>query len=253
MEHRKRNIENKTWNRKERKRKVMEQIIQELFELQDKEYQAFHAKLIPNIEPERIIGVRTPALRKYAKEVAKRPEAETFLGELPHQYYEENNLHGFLLPLLYKDVEELLDRIDVFLPYVDNWATCDMMPAKTFRKNLPLVYERAKKWLKSEYTYEIRFGVVTLLGYFLDEAFEPEMLCLVADIRSEEYYIKMAVAWYFSVALVKQYDAALPYFLEPHLDLWTHNKAIQKATESYRITPETKDYLRSLKIKAKGR
>lgn len=227
----------------------MEQIVRELFELQDKEYRTFHAKLIPNIEPERIIGVRTPALRKYAKEVARRPEAKTFLGELPHRYYEENNLHGFLLPLLYKQVEELLDQMEIFLPYVDNWATCDMMPAKTFRKNLPLVYERVKKWLNSEYTYEVRFGIITLLGYFLDDAFEPEMLRLVADIRSEEYYIKMAVAWYFSIALVKQYDAAVLYSREPQLEPWTHNKAIQKATESCRITPETKDYLRSLKIK----
>lgn len=229
----------------------MEQIVQELLELQDKEYKAFHAKLIPNIEPERIIGVRTPVLRKYAKEVAKRPEAEAFLGELPHTYYEENNLHGFLLPLLYKDVETLLNQIDAFLPYVDNWATCDMMPAKTFQKNLPLVYERVKKWLNSEYTYEVRFGIVTLLGYFLDDAFEPEMLRLVADIKSEEYYIKMAVAWYFSIALVKQYDSTIPYFRQPCLNLWTHNKAIQKAIESCRIDAETKTYLRSLKIKGK--
>lgn len=234
------------------KRMAMEQIVQELLELQDIEYRAFHTKLIPNIEPERIIGVRTPALRKYAKNVAKRPEAGEFLKELPHYYYEENNLHGALLPLLYKDVAKLLDQLDVFLPYVDNWATCDLISPKVFKKDLPLVYERVKKWLKSEDTYVVRFGIVTLLGYFLDEAFLPEMLQLVADVQSEEYYIKMAAAWYFSVALVKQYDAALPYFTKPHLEPWTHNKAIQKAIESYRIDAERKAYLRSLKIKGKA-
>lgn len=230
----------------------MEQIVKELFELQDKEYRAFHARLIPNILPERIIGVRTPVLRTYAKEVGKRKEAEAFLQELPHYYYEENNLHGFLLPILYKEPKELLDRLDAFLPYVDNWATCDSMPSKVFKKNLPLVYERVKGWLKSEHTYAVRFGIVTLLGYFLDEAFEPEMLQLVASVQSEEYYIKMAVAWYFSMALVKQYDAALPYIREKKLAPWTHNKAIQKAIESYRIPKETKNYLRTLKIKNEG-
>lgn len=229
----------------------MEQIIQKLYALQDKEYLAFHTKLIPNIEPERIIGVRTPELRRYAREVAKSPMAGEFLLELPHRYYEENNLHGFLLPLLYKDIEELLDQLEIFLPYVDNWATCDMMVPKTFQKNRPLVYERVKKWLKSGHTYEVRFGIVTLLGHFLDDDFEEEMLRLVADVNSEEYYIKMAVAWYFSIALIKQYDAAIPYFREPQLAPWTHNKAIQKAIESYRIDQETKDFLRSLKIKIK--
>lgn len=229
----------------------MEQIVKELFELQDKEYQAFHTKLIPNIPPERIIGVRTPVLRKYAKEVGKRKEAKAFLSELPHYYYEENNLHGFLLSILYKEPEELLDRLDEFLPYVDNWATCDTMSPKAFKKNLPLVYERVKRWLKSEHIYAVRFGIVTLLGYFLDEAFEPEMLQLVAEVKSEDYYVKMAAAWYFSMALVKQYDAAIPYIREKKLAPWTHNKAIQKAIESYRIPKETKDYLRSLKIKTR--
>lgn len=227
----------------------MEQIVKELFELQDKEYQAFHAKLIPNVNPELVIGVRTPVLRKYAKEMAKRPEAVAFLEKLPHTYYEENNLHGFLLPLLFKNAEELLDQLDIFLPYVDNWATCDLMSPKVFKKNLPLVYDRIKKWLLSEYTYEVRFGIVTLLGFFLDYAFEPEMLRLVADVKSEEYYIKMASAWYFSIALIKQYDSTIPYFQKPQLEPWIHNKAIQKALESFRIDDEKKDYLRSLKIK----
>ncbi len=229
----------------------MEQIIKELFELQDKGHQAFHAKLIPNISPERIIGVRIPVLRKYAKEVGKRKEAGEFIKELPHYYYEENNLHGFLLPILYENLEELLDQLDKFLPYVDNWATCDTMPPKAFKKDLPLVYERVKQWLRSQHIYAVRFGIVTLLGYFLDDAFEPEMLELAASAASEDYYIKMAAAWYFSMALVKQYDAAIPYIKEKKLTPWIHNKTIQKAIESYCIPKETKDYLRSLKVKIK--
>lgn len=227
----------------------MEQITRDLFELQDEEYRKFHAKLMPTIDFDKIIGVRTPQLRKYAKQVSKEPYAKNFLKELPHTYYEENNLHSALINLLYKDLEELLEKVEEFLPYVDNWATCDMMSPKLFKKNLPLVYERVKKWIKSENTYTVRFGVVTLLGYFLDDVFEPEMLELVAGIKSEEYYINMAIAWYFSIALVKQYETTIPYFTTPKLDKWTHNKAIQKAIESRRISDETKDYLRTLKIK----
>jgi len=226
----------------------MENIIKELFALRDENYFKFHKKLIPNIPEERIIGVRTPELRAYAKKVAKRKEAYDFLQELPHAYYEENNLHGALLGLLYKDVETYLQEVEKFLPYIDNWATCDMMGPKVFKKNLPLVYEYVKKWIASGDTYTVRFGVVTLLGYFLDEAFEPEMLALVAGIDSEEYYIKMAVAWYFSMALVKQYDAAIPYLKNLVMEPWVHNKAIQKAIESRQIDMETKNYLRSLKI-----
>ena len=226
----------------------MEKITKGLLALQDEQYRAFHAGLMPEIEYERIIGVRMPALRSYAKEVAKLPEAKEFLKELPHTYYEENNLHGALLILLYKDVEELLEQLEVFLPYVDNWATCDMLSPKIFKKNLPLVYERVKVWLNSKDTYTVRFGIVTLLGYFLDDAFKPEMLDLVAGVKSEEYYIKMAVAWYFSIALVKQYETTIPYFTKPVLELWTHNKALQKAVESLRIDKQTKEYLKSLKL-----
>lgn len=226
----------------------MEKITKELIVLRDESYFDFHKKLIPNISEECIIGVRTPALRKYAKELAKRPEAYDFLQELPHTYYEENNLHGALLGLLYKDVEIYLQELEKFLPYVDNWATCDMMGPKVFKKNLPLVYEYVKKWLASGDTYIVRFGVVTLLGYFLEEAFEPEMLDLVASIESEEYYIKMAVAWYFSMALVKQYDTTIPYIEKQVMSAWVHNKAIQKAIESYQIDAETKKHLRTLKV-----
>ena len=226
----------------------METITKELFALRDEAYYAFHKNLIPEIAEDKIIGVRTPVLRKYAKEVAKRPEAYAFLQELPHEYYEENNLHGALLSLLFKDVESYLCELEKFLPYIDNWATCDMMGPKVFKKNLPLVYEYVKKWIASEDTYTIRFGVVTLLGYFLEEAFAVEMLDLAAGIRSEEYYVKMAVAWYFSIALVKQYDVTIPYLQKKVLSDWVHNKAIQKAIESRQITEETKEYLRTLKV-----
>lgn len=221
-----------------------------LFALKDENYRRFHAKLIPDIPIDNIIGVRTPVLRKYAKEVAKLPEANIFLESLPHSYYEENNLHGALLSLLYpKDIIAFMEQLEHFLPYVDNWATCDMLSPKIFKKYLPYVYERVQKWLQSDAVYTIRFGIVTLLGFYLDDAFEPEMLQLVANVRSEEYYVNMAVAWYFSMALVKQYDATLPYIQNRVLEPWTHNKSIQKAIESRRIPQETKAYLRGLKIR----
>lgn len=227
-------------------------ITEGLFELKDENYRAFHAKLIPDISYDRIIGVRTPALRSYAREVAKLPEATEFIQELPHAYYEENNLHGALLSLLYpKDIETFLAELERFLPYVDNWATCDMLSPKIFKKHLPYVYEKVQTWLQSHHVYTIRFGIVTLLGFYLDDAFDPDMLRLVANISSEEYYVKMAVAWYFSIALVKQYDSTLPYIQNQILEPWTHNKSIQKAMESRRITPERKEYLKSLKIKVK--
>ena len=221
-----------------------------LFALKDENYRRFHAKLIPDIPIDNIIGVRTPVLRKYAKEVAKLPEANIFLESLPHIYYEENNLHGALLSLLYpKDIIAFMEQLERFLPYVDNWATCDMLSPKIFKKHLSYVYERVQKWLQSDAVYTIRFGIVTLLGFYLDDAFEPEMLQLVANVRSEEYYVNMAVAWYFSMALVKQYDATLPYIQNRGLEPWTHNKSIQKAIESRRIPQETKAYLRGLKIR----
>ena len=221
-----------------------------LFALKDENYRRFHAKLIPDIPIDNIIGVRTPVLRKYAKEVAKLPEANIFSESLPHIYYEENNLHGALLSLLYpKDIIAFMEQLERFLPYVDNWATCDMLSPKIFKKHLPYVYERVQKWLQSDAVYTIRFGIVTLLGFYLDDAFEPEMLQLVANVRSEEYYVNMAVAWYFSMALVKQYDATLPYIQNRVLEPWTHNKSIQKAIESRRIPQETKAYLRGLKIR----
>ena len=228
-------------------------ITEGLIALKDESYRAFHAKLIPDIPFDTIIGVRTPALRSYAKEVAKLPEAESFLQQLPHTYYEENNLHGALLSLIYRnDIEAFLEQLERFLPYVDNWATCDMLSPKIFKKNLPCVYEKVKEWLKRDHIYTIRFGIVTLLGYYLDDAFEPEMLDLGANVQSEEYYVKMAVAWYFSIALVKQYDTTISYIEKQVLEPWTHNKSIQKAVESRRIDVKTKQYLKTLKVKVKG-
>lgn len=217
----------------------------ELFALRDEKYRDFHKKLVPTVDETRIIGVRIPALRKYEKELSAETGSE-YLDLLPHRYIEENNLHAFIISGM-KDFDEAMRRTDEFLPYIDNWATCDSFMPKVFKKHPDEVYEKVKQWLKSERAYTVRYGLVTLLNNFLDGEFRLEMLDLAANLRSEEYYINMAVAWYFSIALVKQYDAALPYIIERRLDRWTHNKAIQKAIESYRISAETKAYLRSLK------
>uniref|UniRef100_UPI0040575033 DNA alkylation repair protein n=1 Tax=Acetatifactor sp. TaxID=1872090 RepID=UPI0040575033 len=227
---------------------IQEKIQNDLFTMQDIEYRDFHSKLIPNINPELVIGVRTPELRKYAKQLAKTPSACEFLNILPHQYYEENNLHGFLIEGM-KDFNTVIQALDTFLPYVDNWATCDMMAPKVFKKHLPELLTKIKEWMASEHVYAVRFGMGMLLKYYLDDAFSPKYLEWVTSVKSEEYYIKMMVAWYFATALAKQYEATLPYIEKRSLEQWTHNKAIQKASESYRITPEQKEYLRSLKYK----
>ena len=226
----------------------VQSITEQLFALQDLEYKKFHSKLMPTINPEVIIGVRTPKLRMLAKQISKSTAVEKFLAELPHQYYEENNLHGFLIETI-KDFDACIAALNKFLPYVDNWATCDMMAPKVLKKDLPKLYEWVKRWISSGETYTVRFGVNLLMKYFLDEAFLTEYPELVASIHSEEYYEKMVMAWYFATALAKQYDAVLPYLTEKRLDMWTHNKTIQKAVESYRITPEQKAYLKTLKIK----
>jgi len=226
----------------------MQSITEQLFALQDLEYKKFHSKLMPTVHPDVIIGVRTPDLRKLAKMLKGTPEAEQFLTEFPHQYYEENNLHGFLLESI-KEFDACVTALNDFLPYVDNWATCDMMSPKALKKDLAKLYEWVKTWIASKETYTVRFGVNMLMKYYLEEEFRPEYPELVASIRSEEYYIKMVVAWYFATALAKQYEAVLPYLLEHRLDAWTHNKTIQKAVESYRITPKQKAFLKTLKCK----
>lgn len=222
----------------------------QLFAMQDLSYRDFNSKLIPTIDEETIIGIRTPQLRKFAKEFAKSDVREPFLNSLPHQYYEENNLHGFLLEME-KDYDKLVEKLDAFLPYVDNWGTCDMIRPKVFKKHLPELLPKVREWLSSEHVYTIRYGIGMLLSFYLDDEFRPEYLEWVAQIRSEEYYINMMIAWYFATALAKQYEVTLPYIEKQRLDIWTHNKAIQKAIESYRITDAQKEYLRTLKIKNK--
>ena len=226
----------------------MEFLHQSLYEMQDLSYRDFHSKLMPTVAEESIIGIRTPALRKFAKEFAKREEKEEFLSSLPHKYYEENNLHGFLLEKE-KDYEQLIARLDAFLPYVDNWATCDMVRPKILREHLPELREKIKEWLASEHTYTVRYGIGMLLSFYLEEAFLPEYLEWVAKVHSKEYYVKMMVAWYFATVLAKQYEETIVYLEQYRLDIWEHNKTIQKAIESYRITIEQKAYLRTLKRK----
>lgn len=195
-----------------------------------------------------MIGIRTPELRKLAKRCAYTPEADEFLKILPHRYFEENNLHGFLIETI-RDYDTAIDALEAFLPYIDNWATCDLMSPKVFKKHLPQLYEKIKVWMQSDRTYTVRFGIGMLMSHYLDDAFLPEMPKLVATIRSEEYYINMMIAWYFTTALVKQPDAVIPFIEERRMEKWTHNKAIQKAIESYRISDDTKAYLRTLKVK----
>ena len=227
---------------------IEKEIRRRLFELEDPSYKKFQCGLMPTVEPDTVIGVRTPALRKLAKELSKEADIKDFLEDLPHQYYEENNLHGFLLETI-KDYEEAVASVEAFLPYVDNWATCDQMSPRVFKNHLPQLLEKIEQWIQSEQTYTVRFGIGMLMRFYLDEAFLPEYLELAANIRREEYYINMMIAWYFATALAKQYEAALPYIENRRLTPWTHNKAIQKAVESYRIRPEQKAYLRTLKEK----
>lgn len=226
----------------------MTEIQKALFELQDEKYREFSRGLMPTVDPERVIGVRTPELRKLAKKLAKEPDIDTFLHDLPHQYYEENNLHGFIIEGM-KDYETCVRAMDAFLPYIDNWATCDQISPKSFKKHLPELLERIRGWISSDRVYTVRFGIGMLLSLYLDDAFEPEYPEMVCSIRSEEYYVNMMIAWYFATALAKQYDAVICYIEQKNLETWTHNKAIQKAVESRRITEEQKSYLRSLKVK----
>ena len=223
-------------------------IQEKLFALQDLGYREFHAKLMPTVAKDLVIGVRTPQIRKLAKDLAKTPEGADFLNQLPHTYYEENNLHGALLSLE-KDYAAVIRGLDEFLPYVDNWATCDLMRPKAFQKHRPQLLEKIPEWLASEHPYTVRFAMEMLMAHYLDEDFQPAYLDWVAQVRREEYYVKMMAAWYFATALAKQWEAALPYLREKRLETWTHNKAIQKAVESYRITPQQKEYLRTLKQK----
>ena len=224
----------------------MNSLQRKLFELQDLKYRNFHSKLMPGIDKETIIGIRTPVLRKFAKEFAKTEAAEAFLKELPHQYYEENNLHMLLISDI-KDYERCLAEVKRFLPYINNWATCDIPRPKCFAKNKAELLPVIKEWIASGDTYTIRYGIGTLMSFYLDEDFRPEYLEIPAQVQSEEYYVNMMIAWFFATALAKQWDAAFPYIHENRLSVWVHNKTIQKARESYRITDEQKQILKELK------
>lgn len=225
-----------------------ESVRKNLFAMQDTGYKAFHEKLVPTVDPGQIIGVRTPELRKYARAFAKTEEAQEYLRILPHYYYEENNLHAFIIETI-KDYERAMEETERFLPYVDNWATCDSFSPKIFKKHPAQVYEKAKEFVGSGEVYTIRYGVGLLMTNFLDEEFRPEMPELVAGIVSDEYYVNMMCAWYMATALAKQEQEILPYLTENRLPVWVHNKTIQKAVESRRISPEMKEYLRTLRKK----
>ncbi|MEE1042841.1 MAG: DNA alkylation repair protein [Clostridia bacterium] len=226
----------------------MTDIQKDLFALRDEKYKIFHSKLMPTINPELIIGVRTPVLRKYALEIAKTDNAKDFIENLPHKYYEENNLHAFILEQT-KDFDRAIYLWEKFLPYIDNWATCDMFSDKVFKNHRDKILPYVKKWLKSNHTYTVRYAIGILMNLFLDEHFKNEYMDIVSKIKSDEYYINMMIAWYFATALAKQYEAAIEYLEQKRLPIWIHNKTIQKAVESYRIPRETKEYLKVLKIK----
>lgn len=217
-----------------------------LFQLRDEKYAAFQAKLTPNVPAGLFIGVRVPEVRKLAKEYFRDPAHAEFMQNLPHRYYDENMLHGLLIDQI-RDYDECVLETEKFLPYVDNWAVCDIMSPKVFKKHRPELMKQIKKWAKSRHTYTCRFGIGMLMSHFLDDDFESDVLEIPAKVRSEEYYVNMMIAWFFATALAKQWDSAVTYIEEERLTDWVHNKTIQKACESYRITDEQKLYLRKLK------
>ena len=221
-------------------------ITEGLFELKDENYRGFYAKLIPDIPYDKIIGVRTPALRSYASKVAKMPEAKEFIQELPHTYYEENNLHMMLIGGI-NDYAQCLYEVKRMLPYVDNWATCDFPVPKCFAKHKEELLPEIRTFLASGETYTIRYGIGLLMRLYLDADFKPEYPAMVAAVTSEEYYVNMMIAWYFATALAKQWETCIPYIEDRGLSLWVHRKTIQKAVESYRITDEQKAYLKTFR------
>lgn len=227
----------------------MQSIRQALLAAGEEKYQKFQSSLIPNIPEETIIGVRTPKLRAMAKELAKSGDSGTFLNDLPHCYFEENQLHGFLIEQC-KDFDRAMEMTERYLPYIDNWATCDQFRPKVFVKRPAEFLGKIESWIQSDHTYTVRYAIGCLMQYYLDERFEARFPAMVAAVQGEDYYIRMMVAWYFATALAKQYDSVIGYLEKGILPLWTHNKTIQKAVESCRITPEQKDYLRSLRRKS---
>ena len=225
---------------------LTDEIREQLYSLQDPAYREFQTHLIPTVKTAEFIGVRTPALRAYAKQLIRQTDPTPFWRDLPHRYFDENQLHAFLISEL-RDFDRCIDEVERFLPYVDNWATCDQMSPKVFRKHRRQLLPHSKTWLSSDHTYTVLFAIGMLMQHFLDDAFDPCYLKTVASIRSDEYYVNMMIAWYFATALAKQYDAAVPYLEQHCLDDWCHTKTIQKAVESFRITPEQKTYLKTLR------
>ncbi|MCQ2289011.1 MAG: DNA alkylation repair protein [Muribaculaceae bacterium] len=226
----------------------MTTVQQQLFAMRDEQYAAFQAKLTPGIAPEAFIGVRVPQLRQFAREFIKNPEHEQFLAALPHTYYDENMLHGMLISLV-KDYDRCIELTEQFLPHVDNWAVCDTMSPRVCARHKDEFIDKIKEWSASPHTYTCRYGLKMLMSLYLDGDFKPEYLDMPIAARSGEYYVKMMVAWFMATALAKQWDATIPVIENKVLAPWTHNKTIQKARESFRITPEQKDYLNTLKIK----
>ena len=225
-----------------------DEIVTELFRMRDADYALLQANIIPTVAADRIIGVRTPALRAFAKALYKDRDKEDFLSCTPHQYFDENQLHAFVISLE-KDFDKCIAEVDAFLPFIDNWATCDQLSPKAFKREPEKLLQYIQSWIKSDQTYTIRFAIGMLMQHFLDERFEAGYADMVAEVRSEEYYINMMIAWYFATALAKQYERTVPYLEGRRLDGWVHNKAIQKSVESYRITDEQKAYLKTLKVR----
>ena len=221
----------------------MEEIQKHLFELQDMAYRDFHSRLMPGIDKETIVGIRVPVLRKYAKSIAGTELSEKFIKELPHRYYEENNLHMMLITGI-KDYDRCISEIERFLPYIDNWATCDFPAPKCFENHKEDLLPVIKRWIASSETYTIRYGIGMLMRLYLDADFDPEYVRIVAEVKSDEYYVNMMIAWYMATALAKQWDVVIPYIEEHRMPDWVHRKTIQKAVESYRITDEQKRYLK---------
>ena len=229
---------------------MINKIKKDLLLMQDKTYKDFHSKLMPTINPNSIIGIRVPVLRDYAKKLFKENSIESlnsFLKNLPHEFYEENNIHAFIIEKI-NNFDECIFYLEIFLPYIDNWATCDMLNPKIFKNNCEKLLEKIYQWINSDSVYTVRFGIGMLMRFFLDEKFETKYLDLVSSINSEEYYINMMRAWFFATALAKQYEQTLPYIKNYSLDKWTHNKTIQKANESFRITKDQKEELKKFRV-----
>ena len=225
---------------------IVDEIRNELLSMQDIKYRDFQSKLIPSVDKEYFIGIKTPELRKYAKELLKRDELAEFFNDLPHKYFDENQVHAFAVSGI-KDFDECMVETEKFLPYVNNWATCDQFSPKVFKKHRKELLDYIKVWIKSKETYTVRFAIGMLMEHYLDEDFKEAYPKMVSKVKSDEYYVNMMIAWYFATALAKQYDAVIGYFEEGKLDKWVNNKSIQKACESYRVSDEHKAYLRTLK------